>query len=83
MPTFHSANLTNANLTGADLRGAQGFVPGSATTTNTILPDGTIKGLHLDSNNPTLLVRNYSGNIPIHILARDEHGFRNIPCIPV
>ena len=55
-------------LTGADLRGAQGVVLGSAMTTNTILPNGTIQGLHLDSNNPTLLVRNYSGNIPIHVL---------------
>jgi len=63
-----SATLTSTNLTGADLRGAQGFVPGSATTTNTVLPDGTIQGLYLDSNNPTLLVRNYSGNIPIRIL---------------
>ncbi len=66
-----STTLTNANLTGADLRGAQGFVLGSATTTNTVLPDGTIHGLNLDSNNPTLLVRNYSGNIPC--------GISNIP----
>ena len=64
-------NLTNANLTGADLRGAQGFVlDPTATTANTIFPDGTIQGLNLNSTNPTLLVRNYSGSssIPIHIL---------------
>jgi hypothetical protein len=76
--TLTGANLTHANLTnaylrgttltGADLRGSQGLVLGSATTTNTILPDGTIQGLYLDSNNPSLLVRNYGGNIPIHIL---------------
>ncbi len=75
-----SANLTNANLsgstltlanlTGADLRGAQGVPLGSAITTNTILPDGTIQGLNLNATNPTLLVRNYSGSssIPIHVL---------------
>jgi uncharacterized protein YjbI with pentapeptide repeats len=71
-----NANLTNAylysaNLTGADLRGSQGSSLGSATATNTILPDGTIQGLHLDSNNPTLLVRNYSNygsKISIHVL---------------
>ncbi len=66
------ANLTNANLTGADLRGPQhrGEPLGSAITTNTILPNGTIHGLTLDSTNPTLLVRNYSGSssIPIHVL---------------
>ncbi len=65
-----SATLTDANLTGADLRGAQNAVLTLATTTNTIFPDGTIQGLNLDSNNPTLLVRNYSGSssIPIHVL---------------
>ena len=63
-----NANLTNANLTGVDLRGAQGFAPGSATLTNAILTDGTIQGLYLTSSNPTLLIRNYSGNIPIHVL---------------
>jgi uncharacterized protein YjbI with pentapeptide repeats len=63
-----NTNLTNAILTGADLRGAQRLVLGSATITNTVLPNGTIQGLHLDSNNPILLVRNYGGNIPIHIL---------------
>ena len=60
--------MTNCNLSGADLRGAIGAGLGSAITTNTILPDGTIQGLHLDSNNPALLVRNYSGNIPIQVL---------------
>ena len=65
-----SATLTDANLTGADLRGAQNAVLTLATTTNTIFPDGTIQGLNLDANNPTLLVRNYSGSssIPIHVL---------------
>ena len=68
-----NATLTNATFTGADLRGASGFVAGSAITTNAILPDGTIKGLQLDSTNPTLTVRNYiapagDSPIPIHIL---------------
>jgi uncharacterized protein YjbI with pentapeptide repeats len=69
-----NANLTNANLsnayaTGADLRGVQvqGAV-GPCFAENAIFPDGTIQGLHLNSTNPTLLVRNYSGNIPIHII---------------
>jgi uncharacterized protein YjbI with pentapeptide repeats len=57
---------TNANLTGADLRGAKGF-SGSPITTNTIFPDGTVYGLTLNQTNSTLLVRNYSGNIPIHV----------------
>jgi len=65
-----SATLTNAYLTEADLRGAQGFSGSAAVTTNTVLPDGTIQGINLDGNNPTLLVCNYSGSssIPIHIL---------------
>ena len=70
------STLTNANLTGADLRGVQGLgfvLDPTATATNTILPDGTIQGLNLNSTNPTLIVRNYdyfTGNssIPIHIL---------------
>ena len=65
---FNSSTLSNTNLAGADLRGAQGASLGSATTTNTILPDGTIQGLYLNSTNPTLVVRNYSGNTPIHVL---------------
>ena len=32
-----------------------------------IYPDGTVHGLSLDGNNPMLLVRNYSGGIPIHV----------------
>jgi len=68
---FSSGTLTNANLSGADLRGATGFSGSSAgaITTNTIFPDGTVHGLSLNSTNPMLLVRNYSGtsSIPIHI----------------
>jgi len=52
--SFQSVFLSNANLTGADLRGAQGVALGSATTANTVLTDGTIQGLHLDSTNPIL-----------------------------
>ena len=66
-----NATLTNANFTGADLRGTQGFVlDPTATTTDTIFPDGTIQGLILNSYNPALIVQNYSGSssIPIHIL---------------
>ena len=61
--------ITSGNLTGADLRAATGFSANSASavTTNTILPDGAIQGLTLDINNPTLVVRNYSGNIPVHV----------------
>ena len=67
---FYTAMLTNANFTGADLRGTANFTAGSATTTNSIFPDGRIHGLQLNSTNPTLLVRNYiptNGN-PIPIL---------------
>ena len=65
---FLGTSLAGANLAGADLRGSQGLALGSATAVNAILPDGTMQGLHLDSNNPSLLVRNYGGNIPIHVL---------------
>ena len=74
MPAFYTT-LTNADLTAADLRGAYFYTVGlTTTTTNTILSDGTINGLHLDSRHPTLSVRNYvpaSGGapVPIHILA--------------
>ena len=72
---FSGATLSGANLTTADLRGASWKGPGSATTTNTILPNGTILGLRLDSGNPLLVVRNYTlpyswqgpAPIPIHI----------------
>jgi hypothetical protein len=64
--------LTGANLTAADLRGALAFAAGSATVTNTILPDGLIQGLHLDSGHTTLVVHDYmpisGGPVPIHIL---------------
>ncbi len=62
-----NATLSNANLSGADLRGATWFSGSSAVTNNTILPDGTVHDLTLDISNPMLLVRNYSGNIPIHV----------------
>ena len=45
------------------------FCNSSNTTTNTILTDGTIEGLSLDANNPTLLVRNYS-DVPIQVLQK-------------
>ena len=74
---FTNANLVNANLSGAtlgnanftavDLRGATGFVAGSATTTNAILPNGTIQGLSLNAANPLLVVHDYSGSTPIPI----------------
>ena len=45
-----------------------GFVPDPTTiTASTIFPDGTIHGLNLNSANPTFLVRNYSGDILIHV----------------
>jgi autotransporter-associated beta strand protein len=73
---FNQANSTNANFSGADLRGEYGLALDSGNNaTNTILAYGTIQGLSLSSNNPTLLVRNYSGgsiynggSYPIHIL---------------
>jgi uncharacterized protein YjbI with pentapeptide repeats len=67
---FNSAIITGADLTGADLRGAKGFSANmlqSATTNSTISPYGIVSGLHLDSTKPTFLVRNFSGNIPIHV----------------
>jgi uncharacterized protein YjbI with pentapeptide repeats len=66
---FYSANLNTVNFTGADARGAVEFYASDySPTINTILPDGTIQGLKLVANNPSLTIRNYSGNIPIHIL---------------
>ena len=65
--------LSNANVTGADLRGAAVILDPTAITTNAILPNGTVQGLNLNATNPTLVIRNYSGNqntnfnIPIHI----------------
>ena len=65
------ATLTGANLAGADLRRSARdcYSNSSNTTTNTILTDGTIEGLSLDANNPTLLVRNYS-DVPIQVLQK-------------
>ena len=71
------ANANNSTLNGADLRGAKGFGAGSgASTANAIFPDGTIFGLHLDSNNPFLVVRNYSnsGSVPIHVTQAATFG---------
>jgi hypothetical protein len=67
-----SAILTNTNLTGADLRGAIGLSGTSAITANTILPNGTIQGLQLNTTSSLLVVRNYappsySGTIAIHV----------------
>ena len=61
--------MTGADLSGADLRNASypANLTSSAITTNTILRDGQIKGLNLDSTNPTLVVRNYSDPINIEI----------------
>jgi autotransporter-associated beta strand protein len=65
-----SGTLVNANLSGADLRGASvGYFDVTTIATNTILSNGIIQGLSLNSNNPTLYVRNYSGlnSYAIHI----------------
>ena len=65
-----SATLSGATLNGADLRGATSLNLTGASTTNAILPDGTIStGLHLDQANPRLIVRDYNGSspIPIHV----------------
>ena len=61
-----SATFTGANLTGADLRSAAGASLTSATTHNTILPDGSIHGLTLAAGE-SLTVRNYTGGIPLHV----------------
>ena len=65
-----NGTLANANFTGADLRGAKGSPLGLATTSNTILPDGALQGLVLDESNPMLDIRNYSGDIPVHVQQR-------------
>jgi uncharacterized protein YjbI with pentapeptide repeats len=61
--------LANAKMTAADLRGAgiPLVLDPTVNITNAILPDGTIRGLNLNATNPTLVVRNYAGNVPIHI----------------
>jgi uncharacterized protein YjbI with pentapeptide repeats len=62
-----STSVVGTDFTAADLRGAYGLsLPGGAITTNAILPDGTIAGLHLGSGK-TLRVRDY-GYPPIHII---------------
>jgi uncharacterized protein YjbI with pentapeptide repeats len=68
---FIGATISNVNFTAADLRGAYEFVAGSSTTTNTILPNGTIQGLNLGAADPSLVVRNYAygnyGQTPVPI----------------
>jgi uncharacterized protein YjbI with pentapeptide repeats len=59
---FDLATLTDANFSGADARGAHGLdLPGSATSTNLIRPDGNIVGLDLDAGG-RLVVRDYDGD---------------------
>ena len=67
--SLSSATLTSANLTGADMRGATGLSASAAnaTTNNTILPNGDVEGLTLNASNPSLVVRNYAGGIPVQI----------------
>jgi hypothetical protein len=62
------ATLTNADLTLADTRGAAVTDAQLATaiTSNTIRPDGHIRGLNL-TNNALLEVRNYDGGIAITV----------------
>ncbi len=67
---FTGATTTGANFSAADLRGATDFSAGGTTTTNTILPDGTIQGLNLSGSNSLLTVRDYTGlqaPLPIHV----------------
>ena len=79
--TLKNANLTNAqlasalfsgaNLSDADLRGSTGASLTSATTHNTILPDGSINGLTLAAGE-SLVIRNYAGaeSVPIIVLGQ-------------
>jgi autotransporter-associated beta strand protein len=64
---FSLATLNGADFSAADLRGATDFDPTGTTTKNTILPDGTIQGLHLSGSNSLLIVRDYTGSMPIPI----------------
>jgi uncharacterized protein YjbI with pentapeptide repeats len=58
-----SATLDGTDLSRADLRGTAGASLESAITQNTILPDGSIRGLDLAANE-RLVIRNYTGSIP-------------------
>ncbi len=67
---FTGATTSGANFSAADLRGATDFSAGGTTTTNTILPDGTIQGLNLSGSNSLLPIRDYTGPqspLPIHV----------------
>jgi autotransporter-associated beta strand protein len=66
---FSAATVTGADFSAADTRGAINFSSTDATTTNTILPDGTIQGLNLSGSNSLLTVRNFTGfqTIPVHV----------------
>ena len=58
---FGSANLSGATLSSADSRGAKWLTLSDATTTNTILPDGSVQGLDLCAGR-RLIVRDYHGD---------------------
>lgn len=75
--TLSNANLTMTNfaytnLSGVDLRGVIGFAETDANANNIIMPNGVIRGLRLDNNNPLLIIRNFvcleeQSPITIHI----------------
>ena len=71
---FFNVDVASVNVTGADLRGVSGYTGNNhqpldwnSTIALAIQSDGTLHGVVLDANNPTLIVRNYTGSIPIHV----------------
>lgn len=63
---FTSATFSYSDLTGADLRGAKGVNLQACVVANTILPDGSVAGLHLTANQ-SWTVRNTENSLPIRI----------------
>jgi uncharacterized protein YjbI with pentapeptide repeats len=77
---FSSAQLAGTNFTAADTRGADSLDLSGADATNTILPDGHVRGLHL-TGGQMLVVHNYFNN-PI-VVSASNLTFGSIISVPL